>query len=62
MRRGTIFSNGHSHAVFVFGSIKNYLTDQEINTIFSRYSDEVEIRRFPACGRIVLSYLCNAIR
>lgn len=45
-----------------FRVIKNYLTDQEINTIFSRYSDEVEIRRFPACGRIVLSYLCNAIR
>ncbi len=45
-----------------FRVIKNYFTDEESIKIFSRYSDKVEIRRFPACGRIVVSYLCNAIR
>ena len=44
---------------FRYRVIKNYLTDQEIIMIFSKYSDEVEISRFPACGRIVVSYLCN---
>lgn len=41
--------------------IKNYFTDQEITTIFSRYSNEIEIRRFPEIYRIVVSYDYDSI-
>jgi ubiquinone/menaquinone biosynthesis C-methylase UbiE len=43
----------------VYRVIKNFLSDDEIITIFSPYTDPVEIVRFPQCGRIVVSYRCR---
>ena len=36
--------------------IKHYLSDNQIQDIFGRYDDNVEITRFPNCRRIVVSY------
>jgi ubiquinone/menaquinone biosynthesis C-methylase UbiE len=36
--------------------IKHFLSDDEINTVFSSYSKAIEIHRFPECRRIVVSY------
>lgn len=36
--------------------IKHYLSDNQIQDIFGRYDDNVQITRFPNCRRIVVSY------
>ena len=36
--------------------IKHHLADEKIREIFSPYAERVEIRRFPDCRRIVVSY------
>ena len=40
-----------------FDVIKHFLSDEEISSVFSRYCDKVEARRFPECRRIVVSYV-----
>lgn len=37
--------------------IKHFLSDHEITTIFSAYTDRAEMSRFPGCRRIVVSYV-----
>jgi len=37
--------------------IKHFLSDQELTELFARYSDQVEIARFPECRRVVVSYV-----
>lgn len=37
--------------------IKHFLSDDEITSVFSPYTNSVEISRFPGCRRIVVSYL-----
>jgi ubiquinone/menaquinone biosynthesis C-methylase UbiE len=39
-----------------FKVIKHFLSDEDINAIFSPYSDKVEVSRFRECRRIVVSY------
>ena len=36
--------------------IKHYMSDEKIRQIFNPYDDCIEIKRFPDCRRIVLSY------
>ena len=36
--------------------IKHYLSDHQIQDIFGRYDDNVQIIRFPNCRRIIVSY------
>ena len=36
--------------------IKHFLSEQELKRLFARYSDQVEIARYPECRRIVVSY------
>jgi protein-L-isoaspartate O-methyltransferase len=37
--------------------IKHFLTDEELRSIFDRYSPAIRIERFPECRRIVVSYM-----
>ena len=36
--------------------VKHYMPDEKIRENFGPYTDHVEIRRFPDCRRIVVSY------
>jgi len=39
-----------------FSVIKHFLSDEEIASVLSRYCDEAQVRRYPECRRVVVSY------
>jgi cyclopropane fatty-acyl-phospholipid synthase-like methyltransferase len=41
--------------------IKHFLPEPELNELFARYSDQVEITSYPECRRIVVSYIVGKV-